>query len=103
MSRQAGRNFAQIQLYRLVGLSDRQAKGNILGTGQGKKQQGGGGGWKKFCPGSLIGVFELPNLQKRRSWGKFDPGSSRHQNMYTFFAILGGLEEISPESWLIGK
>ena len=29
-------------------------------------------------------------LQKRRSWGNFRLGSSRHQNMYTFFAIRGG-------------
>ena len=72
-------------LYRLVGVSDSEAKGNISGTGQAKKQQEGD--WKKFRRGSLIGYFDLCVLQKRRGWGKFRLGSSRHQNMYTFFAI----------------
>ena len=37
----------------------------------------------------MILVFKLYILQNRQSWAKFRPGSSIHQNMYTFFAIRG--------------
>ena len=102
MSTQARKHFAEVQLNRLPSLSDSEAKGNISGTREAKKQQGGAGR-KKFRPGSVIGVFDLYILQKRRSWGKFRPGSSRHQNMYPFFAIRGGLGKISAKSGQNGK
>ena len=61
-----------------------------------KETTGAGGGWKKFRPGSLIGVFKLYILRNKRSWAKFRLGSSRHQNMYAFFAIRGGWGKFRP-------
>ena len=89
------------RLVGLMGLSDSEAKGNISSTGQAKKQQEGG--WKKFHPGSLIGVFDLYILQKRRSWGKFRPGVIKTSKYVYLFCYPGGLGEISPRSGKTGK
>ena len=40
--------------------------------------------------------YILPNKQ---NWAKFRPGSSRHQNMHTFFAIRGGVGGNFAQVW----
>ena len=43
-----------------------------------------------------MGAFKLYILHNRQSGGKLRPGSSRHQNIYTFFAIQGGRGKFRP-------
>ena len=69
-----------------------------------KKYTTGGGGLEEISPRITdMCCFKLYILQNRQSWAKFRPGSSRHQNMYIFFAIRGGWGKFRPGPAKLGN